>query len=643
MKKVLVFSMVLSFFSLQAQKIETVIQKGHDAALTSLASDKENIFLVTGSRDNTAKLWNIATGKEIRTYSGHEESITSVDISFNKKFVATASNDGTAKVWETSSGKEVFSTKPSKRFLYAVLFSLDGRHLVTAGYQDSVKVWNIESGKRIATFPAEHKINLRISPDGQWLAIGESNKKLSLINTASWEVHLKQTMSEGYCGPCNVHVAFRPDSKTFIKASKYAAIQEFDVGSGALLRTFGEEIKDNLIGLAFLGDTIVLAKETELFIYGQDKLLTSMALPDQSKISDVQVVQKSLYVASEDNRAYCFSLPELKKVMVYEGALNKVDKGNIKYDINNYWDSHIAKYIRLKNELLLTRDGRSIMKGKTGVVAKFWDIATGVAVKEYTGHESAVLCFAKSKDEKIVITGDASGRAKVWDSEGNNLLDLYGHREPIFSIKLSPDEKYVSISSWDAIISTWNLKTGERVSLIDLKRNAAYSLSYTTDGLYLIAGRLGKSLEMWEPDSKTLVKTFIGHTDVVSSIDFHPTRKNIMLTSSWDGSIRAWDIHTGLMVKKFITGSPVQACLFSMDGRSIITAGNDRLVKIWDFDTGRLESSLEGHLTEITNLTLSEDGKMLVSVGMDGIIKFWNFEKRKEFYEHLTLGKGDWM
>lgn len=650
MKKNLAFLFFLySIAGIAQHKLETVIQKGHGAALTSLKADSSNTFLVTGSRDKTAKLWSIQTGKEIRTFVGHDKTVSGVDISVDLKLVATASADGSAMVWEVSTGKIIFSTGQTNFPIEDVKFTADGKHVVTGGYSDTVTVWNLETKKAAATFAVNpdrglgNGVTLNFSPDGKWLAIGEDNKKVSLVEVSTWEVKLSLTLKEGYCGGCAAFTAFSPDSKYLLKVSGHSPIEEYEISSGKLIRSIGEDF-DEVTGIAYAGDSIVAGNETELLVYNRAGMLVKKeVITEGQNLSGLQVSGKSIFISSEDNKAYVYDLTLLTRIKTLEGVLNNRDKDNIKYDINNYWDSHIAKYIQLKNELLLTNDSRSILKGKTSTEVKFWDIATGVVVREFTGHETAVLCFDKSGDEKILVTADAGGKAKIWSSEGEKIFELNGHREPILAAKLSPDETQIALSSWDATLSIWDVKTGKKINHLDFNNSSAYSVSYTPDGLYLITGRLGKSLDMWEPDSRTHVKTFIGHTDVVSCIQFHPTQKNIMISSSWDGSVRAWDITTGLMVKKIKTTSPVHACLFSPDGKSIITAGNDRKIRIWNYETGEALHVLEGHQAEVTNLKLGQDGKMLVSAAVDGVIKFWNFDKKQEFYEHLNVGKNDWM
>ena len=72
---------------------------GHSAAITSAAFSPDGSRAVTGSQDNTAKLWDAATGKEILSLPGHTQEVTSVSFSPDGRNVLTSSRDGTAIIW----------------------------------------------------------------------------------------------------------------------------------------------------------------------------------------------------------------------------------------------------------------------------------------------------------------------------------------------------------------------------------------------------------------------------------------------------------------------------------------------------------------------------------------------------------------
>ncbi|MEQ9209436.1 MAG: hypothetical protein RLN96_06295, partial [Pseudomonadales bacterium] len=89
------------------QTIETIIQQGHELTVLAVTvSPNSNSNLVaTGSRDKSAKLWELSTGREVRSFLGHEGTINCIDFTPDGKLMITSSADNTAKLWEVATGK----------------------------------------------------------------------------------------------------------------------------------------------------------------------------------------------------------------------------------------------------------------------------------------------------------------------------------------------------------------------------------------------------------------------------------------------------------------------------------------------------------------------------------------------------------
>ena len=640
----------------QSVKLETVVQKGHNAAVKAVAISPDGKYIATGSRDKSAKVWDVESGRELRSYLGHQHTVNGVEFSPDGKLLATSSADNTAKLWDVLTGKELFSTPDDKEYLTDVAISPNGQYLVCGGYGDSAQVWEIGSKSLVVKIPVSadkgsgYGINIAFSPDGKWLAFGEDNKTANVYATNNWKLTYTFKPEQGWCGGCGTMVSFSPDSKLLARQGLNSSVEVFDLQTGKSVKTYGDEFKQ-IAGVAFSpdGKTLMAAGDMQILQWDVQSKKSKIKFTTSDKDDVNEAIYstdgKLILTASNDNTATAWQSLDSAKVKVFTGILNSAEKGGLNYDPNNYWESYIAKYVRLKNTILLSPDGKGFLKGKSGTKAKLWDIAGGEPYVEYTGHQKAVLCFDYSKDGNNLLTGDGAGKAILWNNKtGKKLLDLDGHREPLFDVKFSPDGDNILTSSWDATTVVWDTKTGKKVTTLDFNNSASYSTAFTPDGLYIVTARLGKTLDMWEPDSKTIIKSFVGHTDIISSVSFNPVNKNQMLTSSWDGTIRVWDIATGLMLKKFKgPQGAVHTAIYSSDGKYIVSGGDDRIIRIWDANGSKIIRTLEGHQAEVSSLAISADGKYLVSLSLDDIIKLWDLEKGKEFYEHIHIGENDWM
>ena len=82
------------------------VQLGHSGNVNSVAFSPDGKYALSGSGDDTLKLWDIASGREIRTFKGHSGNVNSVAFSPDGNYALSGSTDQKIKLWDISSGKE---------------------------------------------------------------------------------------------------------------------------------------------------------------------------------------------------------------------------------------------------------------------------------------------------------------------------------------------------------------------------------------------------------------------------------------------------------------------------------------------------------------------------------------------------------
>ena len=125
---------------------------------------------------------------------------------------------------------------------------------------------------------------------------------------------------------------------------------------------------------------------------------------------------------------------------------------------------------------------------------------------------------------------------------------------------------------------------------------------------------------------------FEGHTSVVAGVT-HVPGGHRMITGSWDGSLRVWDLQSGKQIGNDWRdgGGTVYAIGLSPDGKKVASGCDDGAVRLWDVDTGKVIAKWVGHTTTVYCVCWSRDGGRVVSGALDdGTARVWDVESGKQ-------------
>jgi WD40 repeat protein len=136
------------------------------------------------------------------------------------------------------------------------------------------------------------------------------------------------------------------------------------------------------------------------------------------------------------------------------------------------------------------------------------------------------------------------------------------------------------------------------------------------------------------PPGTALIRTLEGHSSVINGVAVSGDGRRAV-SASWDKMLKVWDVESGRELRTLQGHSKwVRGVALSGDGRLAVSASSDNTLKVWDVESGRELRTLQGHFGSVNSVALSGDGRLAVSASDDKTLRVWDLESGHEL---LTL------
>lgn len=581
-----------------------------DTLPTKLAWSPDGKQIILPMSDGTIRFLNAEALTEDRRFVGHTKVVYGAKM-HAEGVLASCSRDGSVRAWDVVTGDSLWTAKPGGQGLADVDFSPDGSeiaysswHRTDSGVVGMVSRWNAATGEKIwgVEYGVKPIVVCRYSPDGSKLAVGTWDWRVIVWDLRSGTAPKRFDFDDVPAYSAIDDIAWTPDSKAIISATKNGTPRVWDIETGKLrfeLRAHTRPVAS--VACSPDGARIFTAGDDgtikiwsaidgrlETTLYGHTNEVRSLAVRASDGFVASYSTDKSIRIwdgafggefsAMSARNRYNYTLP-----MTSDGTLlaSAGPEGSL-----SIWDSdgglvrNFPALSDLINDAAFSRDGSLIGVVNWDSTVRILDVATGTVIKELHGQDGGSSSCSFSRDGRHFASGSTNQSIVIWDVGSGEIAKRITLPVSAYRVEYSRDGKYLAAGMYDGSIRIWNGATYDSMTTIQAATGTIFNLDFSADGWLLAAATQDGTASVWRLPSGDRFAEYRGHAGTVWDVAFHPDGSRLV-TASADLTARMWDTKTGattLILADF--HDPVFNLVFSPDGSRLYVSASGADMKI---------------------------------------------------------------
>lgn len=625
--------------------------------------DRQHFVFALGC---TVVIEEISTHKQ-EFLQGHTNNVVCLDVSKNGALIASGQMTymgykASIIVWDFKKREKFAEFTLHKVKVQALSFSPNSTFLASLGGQDdgSIVIWSLDKKDAICGSPAQHQ------SAGSTLAIAYANLDDFKCVTAGentiriWKLDLENRKirptdcSLGQIKRTVLCVKVHPEDNMLFCGTTTGDILGINMHTALLQLVYPEKNKFSLgiTAITMMPNSAILlgagdgsVQEYRIGYTQKAKrccLSLTKAKPEkklQGKVTSIGLRGDGhqFFVATDMCHLYCFDHADFSYELIntcHYAAVN-----DIKFPRNcselfatcSYQDVRIFNSSTQKEMLRInipnmtcccldiTADGTAILSGwDDSKIRSFYPETGRLMYSIHNAHKKGVTAICVTSTCDRIISGGGEGHVRVWDVKETRPVENRAARIRHRRMRESGhpgvgDSAGIPESTFVTVLVAAMHEHTNAVSCIQISKDDRSCVSASADSTCII----------WCLETFRRRQIIFSNT-LFRCICYHPTECQV-ITSGTDRKIGYWEVFDGSLIRQ-LDGSrsgSVNGMDITADGKTFVTSGDDKIVKVWKYNEGEVTHIGLGHTSPVTRLRISPDQRQVVTVSEDGAIYIW--------------------
>lgn len=284
-------------------------------------------------------------------------------------------------------------------------------------------------------------------------------------------------------------------------------------------------------------------------------------------------------------------------------------------------------------------DGKYLLSGGSDNIVKLWSIENRSLIETYRGHSDKITSVAFSPDGNMVISGSSDSTIKIWDIQPPRKINkfFYLTDDNVQSVVFSPDANYLMSTKKDSV-EFLNILTRQ----VELRYDypSVWEAKFNKMGNYFAASSYDNTLKIWDLINNKLICRIDRGSSQAGLLALSPSGEQVLCCNANRDNI-VYEVKTGkILFELDFQKLGFNCAIYTPDGNAIITSDWDGVIHIWNAKNGNKIDEYYGHTDAISDMILSSDGHTLVSASNDRTVRMWDLATGSEKNISPLMGHG---